>query len=89
MFGTAALPSHLILQWRAQQAFFFTVFFADCEDELQKVTSGTRLCLAFNLVRGNNTFDMELEPGELKGLSSRIARVEAALRPWLDLMEKL
>jgi hypothetical protein len=59
---------------------FYTAFYADCEHELQRVTSGQRLCLAFNLGRGNDSFNMEL--GELKGFSARLARVEAVLRPW-------
>ncbi|CAM6088439.1 unnamed protein product [Calypogeia fissa] len=35
----------------SSNAFSYSVFFADCQHELLKVTSGTRLCLAFNLVR--------------------------------------
>jgi hypothetical protein len=65
---------------------FYTAFYADCEHELQSVTTGQRLCLAFNLVRGrgNDSFNMEL--GELTEFSTRLARVEAALRPWEEVM---
>ncbi|CAB9501967.1 expressed unknown protein [Seminavis robusta] len=35
---------------KSQDVFFVTAFFADCEHELQEVTSGWRLCLVYNLV---------------------------------------
>lgn len=55
------------------------VFYADCEHRLGRITSGKRLCLVFNLVRGNVQCDARL--GELRGLSSRLSEVEVALHP--------
>ncbi|CAM6099337.1 unnamed protein product [Calypogeia fissa] len=37
--------------------FCYTAFFADCLHELRKIVSGTRLCLAFNLVKGDSSLD--------------------------------
>jgi len=63
--------------------FFYTVFYADCQHELQRITSGKRVCLAFNLVRGRNVMHI----GNLKDFSSRLSKVEAALLPWRDIEE--
>lgn len=30
--------------------FRYTVFYGDCQHEVQRITPGTRLCLAFNLI---------------------------------------
>ncbi|KAG0623606.1 hypothetical protein M758_3G187200 [Ceratodon purpureus] len=61
----------------------YTVFYADCEHELQRITNGKRLCLAFNLVRRNHA-DFDLQPGELQKFLSRLASVEEALIPWKE-----
>jgi hypothetical protein len=65
---------------------FYTAFYADCEHELQSVTTGQRLCLAFNLVRGRGNTNFNMELGELTEFSARLARVEAALQPWEEVM---
>ncbi|EFJ18037.1 hypothetical protein SELMODRAFT_420503 [Selaginella moellendorffii] len=36
--------------------YFSTIFFCDCEHQLKEVTSGSRLCLVFSLVRSNVEF---------------------------------
>ncbi|CAM6100894.1 unnamed protein product [Calypogeia fissa] len=58
-----------------------TVLFADCEHELLTVKSGTRVCLAFNLVRHGSTANQVLQGKEI---TSRVEKVQAALEPWLE-----
>lgn len=61
--------------------FSYSVFNADCEHELQRSTSGKRLCLAFNLIRGRSV-SLGTQLGDLKKFSSRLSKVETALLPW-------
>ncbi|CAM6099342.1 unnamed protein product [Calypogeia fissa] len=60
--------------------FCYTAFFADCLHELRKIVSGTRLCLAFNLVKG----DSSLDPVHREFIRSMAQEAEAALEPWLE-----
>ena len=60
--------------------FCYTVFFADCLHELEKIETGTRLCLAFNLVKR----DCSLDPVHRQYISNRLGKVEAALQPWME-----
>lgn len=60
--------------------FCYTVFFADCLHELREIESGTRLCLAFNLVKRDSPLD-----SMVKGFTpEKLQRVEAALEPWWE-----
>ena len=54
--------------------FCYTVFFTDCLHEIQKIEFGTRVCLAFNLVKRDFQSDF---------IASRVNRVQVALQPWL------
>ncbi|CAM6100716.1 unnamed protein product [Calypogeia fissa] len=58
--------------------FCYTVFFADCLHQLQKIESGTRLCLVFNLIRR----DSSTEPIQRGFIARRVQKAEAALEPW-------
>ncbi|CAM6088083.1 unnamed protein product [Calypogeia fissa] len=60
--------------------FCYTVFFADCLHELQKIESGTRLCLVFNLVKRDSSLD-PVHRGLIRG---KVQKVEEALKPWLQ-----
>lgn len=60
--------------------FCYTVFFTDCLHEVQKIESGSRLCLAFNLEKR----DPSLDPLHSNYIFNRVAKVEAALQPWLE-----
>ncbi|KAG0613503.1 hypothetical protein M758_6G108300 [Ceratodon purpureus] len=60
--------------------FCYTVFFADCLHELEKIETGTRLCLAFNLVKR----DCSLDPRHMEYISKRVGKVEMAFQPWME-----
>ncbi|KAG0586634.1 hypothetical protein KC19_2G105300 [Ceratodon purpureus] len=60
--------------------FCYTVFFADCLHELEKIKTGTRLCLAFNLIKR----DCSLDPRHMEYISNRVGKVEMAFQPWME-----
>lgn len=61
----------------SEDCFFATAFFADCEHELLPVTSGTRLCLLYNLVHtGSGTQPVLTDYG------NSVQQVEKAVREW-------
>ena len=65
--------------------FGCTVFYADCQHELQRITSGTRLCLAFNLIRQNVTSNVEgLDPEALREIATKVDQVQKVLEPWKE-----
>ncbi|CAM6094926.1 unnamed protein product [Calypogeia fissa] len=66
----------------SSNTFRYSVFFADCQHKLLKVTSGTRLCLAFNLVRHRSI--RENQEFRLKEIIGRLEKVRAVLKPWLE-----
>ncbi|CAM6088434.1 unnamed protein product [Calypogeia fissa] len=66
----------------SSNTFRYSVFFADCQHELLKVTSGTRLCLAFNLVRHRSI--VANQEFRLKEIIGRLEKVRAVLKPWLE-----
>lgn len=68
------------LQLVSALGFSYTVFFADCLHQLQKITSGSKLCLVFNLVTRDSSFDA----GHKEFISSQVQKAEAALEPWLE-----
>ncbi|EFJ27943.1 hypothetical protein SELMODRAFT_411994 [Selaginella moellendorffii] len=59
--------------------YFSTIFFCDCEHQLKEVTSGSRLCLVFSLVRNN----VEFIPAEnVPSFVSALPRVRALFQQW-------
>ncbi|KAG0569730.1 hypothetical protein KC19_6G112200 [Ceratodon purpureus] len=60
--------------------FCYTVFFADCLHELEEIETGTRLCLAFNLVKR----DCSLDPRHMEYISNRVGKVETAFQLWME-----
>ena len=66
--------------------FGYTVFYGDCQHELERITSGTRLCLVFNLVRQNlMTSNVEgLGPEALREIASKVDQVQKVLEPWKE-----
>ncbi|KAG0618761.1 hypothetical protein M758_4G090300 [Ceratodon purpureus] len=71
----------------SSRGFFYTSFFADCRHSLQKVKAGTRLCLAFNLVRSiREVSGGAAQIGRWILESPMLEKVETVLRPWLDVV---
>ncbi|EFJ18036.1 hypothetical protein SELMODRAFT_420502 [Selaginella moellendorffii] len=59
--------------------YFSMIFFCDYEHQLKEVTSGSRLCLAFSLVRSN----VEFIPAEnVPSFVSALPRVRALFQQW-------
>eukprot|EP00803_Ostreobium_quekettii_P000681 evm.model.scf_314EXC.6 EVM.evm.TU.scf_314EXC.6 scf_314EXC:28582-31329(-) len=61
----------------SEEGVFYAAFFADCEHKLEKVTSGHRLCLVYNLVRTTN--GPAPQPADF---TSARAAVLKAVRKW-------
>lgn len=61
--------------------FHQMAFFAGCEHDLEKITTGMKLCLVFNLVRKSPRPVIPLQSREFL---NAVSRTEAALLPWLE-----
>ncbi|MCO5597138.1 hypothetical protein L7F22_051213 [Adiantum nelumboides] len=67
---------------KRSEKFYFTTFFADCQHMLKLITTGSWVCLVFNLVcQSTQVIPLHHSPGTL--LTS-VARTEAALKSWLQ-----
>ncbi|EFJ10922.1 hypothetical protein SELMODRAFT_426844 [Selaginella moellendorffii] len=67
----------------SRTGYFQTAFFCDCEHKLAEVTSGTRLCLVFSLVRSNAKFvDVDA-----RHYVSAIGSVQSQLKQWAEKMQ--
>ena len=66
--------------------FCYTVLFGDCKYEVQRIISGTLVCLVFDLVRLDPTSDEALYQALI---SCKVREAEAALQPWVqDVMKE-
>ncbi|MCO5603426.1 hypothetical protein L7F22_057576 [Adiantum nelumboides] len=67
---------------KSSSKFYFTAFFADCQHMLKLITTGSRVCLVFNLIRQSTVvIPPHHNPNDL--LQS-MARTEVALKTWLQ-----
>ncbi|EFJ07195.1 hypothetical protein SELMODRAFT_430050 [Selaginella moellendorffii] len=64
----------------SRTGYFQTAFFCDCEHKLAEVTSGTRLCLVFSLVRKFMDVDACKVPHYLSALGS----VQSQMKEWTE-----
>ncbi|EFJ35483.1 hypothetical protein SELMODRAFT_404931 [Selaginella moellendorffii] len=65
----------------SRTGYFQTVFFSDCDHRLAEVTSGTRLCLVFSLVRSNAKF-LDVDAGKVPHYLSTVRSVQSQLKEW-------
>ncbi len=63
---------------RSQTKAEYVAFFADCQHEVKKVTSGIRLCLAYNLMLKPKSKSVET-----KGNKKSDARLRQAIEGWI------
>ncbi|EFJ13617.1 hypothetical protein SELMODRAFT_424217 [Selaginella moellendorffii] len=61
--------------------YFSTIFFCDCEHQLEEVTGGSRLSLVFSLVRNNVEF---IAAENVPSFVSSMPRVKELLREWVE-----
>lgn len=59
--------------------FCYNVFVADCLQKQEEITYGTKLCLAYSLVKHG----FSLDDGQREFIPIQVPEAEAALKPWL------
>ncbi|EFJ10937.1 hypothetical protein SELMODRAFT_426867 [Selaginella moellendorffii] len=67
----------------SRTGYFQTAFFCDCMHKLAEVTSGTRLCLVFSLVRSNAKF-VDVDPRKVPHYLSALGSVQSQLKEWAE-----
>ena len=65
---------------KSDEGFFATAFYADCEHELQPVTSGWRLCLVYNLVMPPTVLQTALPSAE--DLTAQAVKLRRIAKCW-------
>ncbi|EFJ37980.1 hypothetical protein SELMODRAFT_437525 [Selaginella moellendorffii] len=67
----------------SRSGYFQMAFFCDCEHRLAEVTSGTRLCLVFSLVRSNTKF-IDVDARKLPHYVSAVGSVQSQMKEWAE-----